>query len=222
MSSHIAIIGISFLFSIMFIPVYGVGGGVDDATFAGLEIVNELEYYTLNDSMTVRGKTPTNEQLDILLDIIHFETKNILKTFETKSNEGRYSVDFSISDIFTNDSPSGKYQVILTYGDRTPEINSFQFDSSVNEPKIPDWIKTNAGWWADGSIDDSSFVQGIQFLIKDGIIQVDASSSSNTISNEIPNWIKTNAGWWADGSIQDSDFILGIQHLVKSGIINVN
>ena len=23
---------------------------------------------------------------------------------------------------------------------------------------IPSWIKNNAGWWADGQIDDSSFV----------------------------------------------------------------
>jgi hypothetical protein len=222
MSSHIAIIGISFLFSIMFIPVYGVGSGVDDATFAGLEIVNELEYYTLNDSMTVRGKTPTNESLDITLDIKHFESGDILKTFETKSNEGRYSVDFSISDIFTNDSPSGKYQVILTYGDRTPEINSFQFDSSVNEPKIPDWIKTNAGWWADGSIDDSSFVQGIQFLIKEDILKIPPTTSgSSSDSDEVPEWIKTNAGWWADGSIDDSSFVQGIQFLIKEGILKI-
>jgi len=37
---------------------------------------------------------------------------------------------------------------------------------------IPAWIKNNAGWWADGSIDDSSFVQGIQFLIKEGILKI--------------------------------------------------
>jgi len=35
---------------------------------------------------------------------------------------------------------------------------------------IPSWIKNNAGWWADGSIDDDSFIQGIQFLIKEGLI----------------------------------------------------
>ena len=156
----------------MFIPVYGVGGGSDDATFASLEILDELDNYTLDDSMTVRGKTPTNEQLDITLDIKHVESGDILKTFETKSNEGRYSVDFKISDIFTNDSPSGKYQVVLTYGYRTPEINSFQFDSSVNEQKIPDWIKTNAGWWADGSIDDNTFLNGIKHLVEFGIIHV--------------------------------------------------
>jgi hypothetical protein len=27
--------------------------------------------------------------------------------------------------------------------------------------EIPDWIKTNANWWADGEIDDNSFVSGI-------------------------------------------------------------
>ena len=38
--------------------------------------------------------------------------------------------------------------------------------------KIPDWIKNNAGWWANGDIDDDSFVQGIQFLIKEGIMKI--------------------------------------------------
>ena len=37
---------------------------------------------------------------------------------------------------------------------------------------VPDWIKNNAGWWADGQIDDNSFVSGIQYLIKVGIIIV--------------------------------------------------
>jgi len=37
---------------------------------------------------------------------------------------------------------------------------------------VPDWIKNNAGWWADGQIDDNSFVLGIQYLIKVGIIIV--------------------------------------------------
>ena len=37
---------------------------------------------------------------------------------------------------------------------------------------IPDWIKNNAGWWADGTIDDGTFVNAIQYLIKEGLIQV--------------------------------------------------
>jgi hypothetical protein len=38
--------------------------------------------------------------------------------------------------------------------------------------EIPSWIKNNAGWWADGSIDDDSFVGGIQFLIEEGIMRI--------------------------------------------------
>ena len=40
------------------------------------------------------------------------------------------------------------------------------------ETSIPSWIKNNAGWWADGQIDDGSFVSGLQFLIKEGVIKV--------------------------------------------------
>ena len=37
---------------------------------------------------------------------------------------------------------------------------------------IPDWVKNNAGWWAEGQIPDSAFVDGIEYLIKEGIIQI--------------------------------------------------
>ena len=38
--------------------------------------------------------------------------------------------------------------------------------------EIPDWIKNNAGWWADGAIDDDSFIGGIQYLIENGIMSI--------------------------------------------------
>ena len=38
--------------------------------------------------------------------------------------------------------------------------------------EVPSWVKNNAGWWAEGTIDDDSFVQGIQFLIKEGIMSI--------------------------------------------------
>jgi len=42
----------------------------------------------------------------------------------------------------------------------------------VPAQEIPSWIKNNAGWWANGDIDDDSFVGGIQFLIEEGIMRV--------------------------------------------------
>jgi len=38
--------------------------------------------------------------------------------------------------------------------------------------EIPDWIRNNAGWWASGEIDDASFINAIQFLIKERIIVI--------------------------------------------------
>ena len=57
---------------------------------------------------------------------------------------------------------------------------------------IPSWIKNNAEWWADGQIDDESFVQGIQYLVKEDILQIPATTSGEgTGSNEIPAGLKT-------------------------------
>ena len=50
---------------------------------------------------------------------------------------------------------------------------SFDIGSGTGSNQIPSWIKNNAGWWADGSIDDNSFVQGIQYLIKEGIMKIE-------------------------------------------------
>ena len=38
--------------------------------------------------------------------------------------------------------------------------------------EIPTWIKNNAEWWAAGQINDTSFVDAIQFLIEEGIIRI--------------------------------------------------
>jgi hypothetical protein len=92
----------------------------------------------------------------------------------------------------------------------------------VSPPEIPAWIKTNAGWWAEGAIEDSDFVQGIQFLIKEGIMKIPTTTQgTGSGGNEIPSWIKTNAGWWAEGAIEDSDFVQGIQFLIKEGIMTI-
>jgi len=90
------------------------------------------------------------------------------------------------------------------------------------EISIPEWIKNNAGWWASDQIDDSAFLQGIQFLIKEGIMMIPSTETSGSSeSQEVPAWIKNNAGWWANGQIDDNTFVSGIQYLIKTGIIVV-
>ena len=38
--------------------------------------------------------------------------------------------------------------------------------------KIPNWVRNNAGWWANGLISDDDFVSGIKYLVEQGIIRV--------------------------------------------------
>jgi len=92
---------------------------------------------------------------------------------------------------------------------------------SVHAAEIPGWIKNTAGWWADGTIDDGSFVSGIEWLVSNDIIQVPATVVSGSAESSIPSWIKNTAGWWADGTIDDGSFVNAIQHLIKVGIMTI-
>jgi len=92
--------------------------------------------------------------------------------------------------------------------------------ASLQNQKVPSWIKNNASWWSEGIIDDDSFIQGIQFLIKEDVLKISSTTQSSG-SNEIPVWIKNNAKWWSEGLIGEEDFLKGIQYLVQQGIIRV-
>ena len=107
----------------------------------------------------------------------------------------------------------------------SPPIPEFPSQSTPETPaavEVPDWIKNNAAWWADGQIDDTTFVQGIQFLIKEGIMTVPPTEQGTSADgSEVPDWIKNNAAWWADGQIDDTSFVQGIQFLIKEGIMKI-
>ena len=51
-------------------------------------------------------------------------------------------------------------------------IIGFSTNTLAQEGTIPEWIKNNAKWWSEGAIDDEAFVQGIEFLVKKGIISI--------------------------------------------------
>ncbi|MFB5605970.1 MAG: phosphate ABC transporter substrate-binding protein PstS, partial [Nitrosarchaeum sp.] len=51
---------------------------------------------------------------------------------------------------------------VLWKGGSTNTVNS----------EIPDWIRNNAKWWADGLITDDDYIKGLQYLISKGILKV--------------------------------------------------
>ena len=138
-------------------------------------------------------------------------------------SEGQYRIDVLVygTGLDYNPKYAGIGSGLVEIGPSTPKTT---VPSDIIKPssQIPSWIKNNAGWWADGTIDDNSFIQGIQFLIKEGIMKIPPTTQgTSSSSNEIPSWIKNNAGWWADGTIDDNSFIQGIQFLIKEGIMKI-
>ena len=51
-------------------------------------------------------------------------------------------------------------------------ILGFGISASATDSSIPDWVKNNAKWWADGSISEDDYIQSLEYLINNGIINV--------------------------------------------------
>ena len=87
---------------------------------------------------------------------------------------------------------------------------------------VPVWIKTNAKWWSDDTIDNESFISGIEYLVNEGIIKVTLPDSNDSTSvSELKPWIKNTAGWWADDMISDDEFLTAIEWLISNHIISM-
>jgi hypothetical protein len=148
--------------------------------------------------------------------------------------EGKdYDVLIEVHRILFNSIPIAS----TTFGITTPSENiqthstnrntlkislAINKDPSAESKVIPKWVKNNVDWWAQGLISDDDFVKGIQYLIKEQIIDIPKLPyPSPWMDNNIPSWVKNNASWWADDLIHEDEFIKGIKYLAEKGIIQV-
>ena len=90
-----------------------------------------------------------------------------------KNNAGWWASDEIDDDAFLTGIAYMVSNKILEIPSSENEESNYD-DVLKNNPgsKIPSWIKNNAGWWADGIINDEDFATGIQYLVKNGIITV--------------------------------------------------
>jgi len=61
--------------------------------------------------------------------------------------------------------------IILIYSTAIDEKAFTPTDTSATK-RVPDWVKNNAGWWAEDLIKDYDFLNGIKYLINKGVILV--------------------------------------------------
>ncbi len=86
---------------------------------------------------------------------------------------------------------------------------------------IPGWIRTSLSHWVNGDVPDSTFVDGMQFLIENGVLQISSVPSQSEPASDIPGWIRTSLSHWVNGDVPDSTFVDGMQFLIKNGIIRI-
>jgi len=146
-------------------------------------------------------------------------------------------------DIIVREGPGTANYAIVVYG-KAPEnvvpnvaeeIDFLYVDLPVGElegasrpvvpaetpaPPIPAWIKGTASLWSEAAtISDETFVNAIQFLVRDGIIIVPPTEQSDDASLAVPAWLKGTTQLWVSGATSDAEFINAIQFLIREGVI---
>lgn len=171
----ISIISLIFVFS-SGPDVLGYGGPPEQTSANNytVEIKSDRESYSLGDSVIFSGNV-NKYDAERSLRISIFSGSNLAVTQKVPVDvDGTFTHEIPLNEEFSD----GKFTVKAQYGNTKTTIVIISFivtsndDTSTQNNKIPDWIKNNAGWWAAGDIDDSSFVQGIQFLIKEGFMKL--------------------------------------------------
>ena len=104
----------------------------------------------------------------------------------------------------------------------TLKISGFDKGLPPELPKISQWIKNNAAWWSEGQLSDADFTNGLEFLIKENILDIPKDLSTVESSESvIPVWLRNNAAWWSEGILSDSEFLKGIEWMITNGVIDI-
>ena len=195
--------------SIPNIPVFSNIGSLemdsDEITITGnekstVEVEGNIKDYQKREPITLKIIHPDGLISDVII---------------TGKSNGDFTAHISIEENWK----SGSFSIIASYDEK----DFGKVDFQLNKIQIPTFFKNVASWWSDGLIGDFEFVEGIEYLINEGIIEI-PNLSQNTSSNEntIPDWVRQNIGWWTNDLTSDTELVNSIQYLVEKGIIQVN
>jgi len=211
--------------------------GDNNISYISSSIVKDPPPYSLSDSETYhfpRGPTTGKYVPGIGLFEVVQHQETLADIQETMDSHGfavvtTHPQEFSViqNGIHTNQVDQTQLREL---GELIKKIRGLGFEivpiGKINDVasgiSIPSWIKNNAGWWANGLIGDSDFIQGIEYLIQQEIMLIPPTQESDVATtSQVPQWVKNNAGWWAEDQISDKEFVNGIEFLIKQGIIVV-
>jgi len=174
--NKILLVGIMSLFVVSSLGEAFAYGGPPEQSSANnftVEISSDNETYSLGDSVVFSGTVSKYDEKRSLRISIFDSSSNLIVTQKAIVNSDHtFTHTVELSEKFSD----GKHVAKAQYGSTktTVTIISFEVTSGISDTTsaIPDWIKNNAGWWAEGSVDDDSFIRGLQFLIKEGLMTI--------------------------------------------------
>ena len=202
------------------------GPNIVIASTIGTLYIEKEEYFISKNKTTI---------VEVYGNIIEYEEDSpilfIIKKPDSATQDfaamGEITGNFKTRITIKDDWAQGTYEVSASYKEKPFGKVTFvlnNLESSQSEIQIPQWIKTNAGWWASNQIRDDDFVKGIEYLINAEILKIPQTNQeeSETESQQIPSWLRKNAAWWSEGLLSDEEFVKGIQYLIQKNIMKVS
>ncbi len=121
----------------------------------------------------------------VIPGIVSTEGIDIQNIYIPTQGTVRFDIRVIGTGLDSDPTYSGIGSTIIELGTGTQTKPVIAQESAISKiSSIPSWIKNNAGWWADGTIDDDSFVQGIQYLFKGGMLPVVITLQPESVSTE--------------------------------------
>lgn len=184
-------------------------------------IVTEKETYLKGEEISVSGQVHEDFWGTDFEILVYDQANNLIDV-----KYGEFNEDSSYSETFQTTSKSwqndGKYQLKLVYGLPSKVAQTqIQFDSKQLGNEIPVWIKDIGKFWCNNEINDSEFVNAIEFLIQNDIIKTNQLDTTVHAVQTMPDWIKDTTCWWSENQISDIDYLSGIEFLINKGLIKV-
>jgi plastocyanin len=188
-------------------------------------IETDKKDYTKGDIIRISGIVNNTYQITPVTIQI-FDSNRNLAYLDKVSVLSDHSFFYELKTSSSVFKTKGDYKIKSMYGfpstitDVNISFNDSQHSGMTsNVDHTPYWIKNNVKMWKNNEINDSEFVNGIQFLIKKGYMSIHTSNTSKINSGIIPLWIKNTITEWSNGTSSDDEFISSISYLLSHGVI---
>ena len=220
--------------SLLLIGVITIGLlGINNA-FGASTTVSETDYAIVSVASSIPGCEKTNScflPAEVIIDVggvVHWTnddtTAHTIISGDLITDRRNAGSDFDSAPFMAGNSFEATFDTTGTYPYFCmfhPWMTGSVIVKETTDTVIPSWTREMAGFWCGDEIEDRSFINAVQYLIKNDVIVIPSTVSVYGDSQEVPTWVKNNACWWSQGLISDEDFASGLQYLIEQGIIKV-